>query len=133
MTILVDTNVLLDIVTNDPRWKDWSLARMNDLALSDDLAINDIVFAELAPGFEKVEEVTAVVNEMGLVLRPIPLAALFLASKVQQRYKRLDGARDGVLPDFFIGAQAAVEGLSLLTRDARRVRSYFPTVGLISP
>jgi predicted nucleic acid-binding protein len=91
------------------------------------------VFAELAPGFNEFEDVTTLIEEMALVLRPIPLAALFLAGKVHQRYKARDGKREGVLPDFFIGAQAAVEGLRLLTRDTRRFRTYFPTVDLITP
>ncbi len=133
MTVLVDTNVILDIVTNDPVWKPWSLGQLNGLAINNQLAINDIIFAELAPGFDGFEEVDALVDEMGLVARPFTRAALFLASKVHQRYRQQSGAKEGVLPDFFIGAQAAVEELRLLTRDVRRFRTYFPQVELITP
>jgi predicted nucleic acid-binding protein len=133
LTILVDTNVLLDIVTDDPNWKSWSLGQMNALAINDDLAINDVVFAELAPGFQTFEEVDRLIEEMGLNMRPIPKGALFLAGKVHQTYRSRSGTREAALPDFFIGAQAAVEGLPLLTRDTRRFRTYFPTVDLITP
>lgn len=137
MTVLVDTNVILDILTNDPVWKQWSLDQMNRLSINDRLVINDVIFSELAPGFQKFEEVDGVVDEMGLDLRPIPRAALFLAGKVHQRYRqraRVDqDAKTSVLPDFFIGAQAAVEGLALLTRDTRRFRTYFPKLELITP
>ena len=133
MTVLVDTNVILDIVTNDPAWKPWSLAQVNGLAINSQLVINDVIFAELAPGFERFEEVDELVSDMGLVWRPFTRAALFLASKVHQRYRQQSGTKEGVLPDFFIGAQAAVEDLRLLTRDTRRYRTYFPTVELITP
>jgi len=133
LTVLVDTNVILDIVTNDGEWKPWSLAQLNRLSVSDKLAINDVVFAELAPGFEKFEELDRLVDEMELVIRPIPREALYLAGRVHQRYRKNSGNKDGVLPDFFIGAQAAVEGLALVSRDARRFRTYFPSVPLIAP
>ena len=133
MTVLVDTNVILDIVTNDGEWKPWSLAQLNRLSVSDKLAINDVVFAELAPGFEKFEELDRLVDEMELVIRPIPREALYLAGRVHQRYRKNSGNKDGVLPDFFIGAQAAVEGLALVSRDTRRFRTYFPSVPLIAP
>jgi predicted nucleic acid-binding protein len=133
LTVLVDTNVILDVLTNNREWKPWALAQMNALAVNERLAINDVIFAELAPGFERFEELDAVVAEMAFEIRPIPKAALFLAGKVHQRYRRRSGAKEGVLPDFFIGAQAAVENLQLLTRDVRRIVGYFPTVELITP
>jgi predicted nucleic acid-binding protein len=133
LTVLVDTNVILDIVTNDPVWKPWSLGQLNGLAINNQLAINDVIFAELAPGFDRFEQVDALVDDMGLVARPLTRAALFLAGKVHQRHRQRAGAKVGVLPDFFIGAQAATEDLKLLTRDARRYRAYFPTVELITP
>lgn len=133
MTVLVDTNVILDVVTNDQVWKPWSLDKLNRLAITDRLAINDVIFAELAPGFDKFEEVDDLVDEMGLEFRPMPRSALFLAGKVHQQYRQRSGAKDGVLPDFFIGAQAAIEGLPLLTRDTRRFRGYFPSIDLIAP
>ena len=133
MTVLVDTNVILDIVTDDPAWKPWSLDQLNRLAITDRLAINDVIFAELAPGFDTFEDVDRLIDEMGLEFRPIPRAALFLVGKVHQRYRQRAGLREGVLLDFFIGAQAAAEGLTLLTRDTRRFETYFPTVELITP
>ena len=133
MTVLVDSNVILDIVTNDPMWKPWSLGQLNALAINGDLAINDVVFAELAPGFDRFEELDRLVDEMDLILRPIPRAALYLAGRVHRRYRQQSGTKEGVLPDFFIGAQAAVEDIALLTRDTRRYRTYFPTVELITP
>ena len=133
MIVLVDTNVLLDVVTDNAEWYDWSVARMNGLALQHTLAINDIIYAELSPSFDRFEEVSSVVAEMRLELRPIPTAALFLAGKTHYAYRRAGGVKTGVLPDFLIGAQAAVEGLLVLTRDTRRFRSYFPTVELITP
>ena len=133
MTVLVDTNVVLDIVTNDQVWKPWSLDKLNRLAITDKLAINDVIFAELAPGFSKFEDVDDLVDDMGLEFRPLPRGALFLAGKVHQQYRQKPGAKEGVLPDFFIGAQAAIEGLTLLTRDTRRFRSYFPSLELITP
>jgi predicted nucleic acid-binding protein len=131
--VLIDTNVLLDIVTDDAEWYGWSVTNMNRLALAGGLAINDVIFAELAPSFEKFEEVSALIEDLRLQMRPIPREARFLAGKVHQSYRRSTGPKVGVLPDFFIGAQAAVEGLALLTRDTRRFRTYFPTVELITP
>lgn len=133
MTVLVDTNIVLDIVTNDPLFKLWSLGQMNRLAMIEDLAINDVVFAELAPGFDEFEKLTDAVDSMGLDVRPIPRAALYLAGRVHQEYRSRGSKREGVLPDFFIGAQAAVEGLPLLTRDTKRFRTYFPGLKLIAP
>ena len=133
MIILVDSNVLLDVVTDDPTWYDWSVGQMNALAINNELSINDIIYSELTPSFERFEDVSSTVEDMRLRQRPIPAAALFLAGKVHQTYRRAGGVKTGVLPDFFIGAQAAVEEISILTRDVRRYRAYFPTVELITP
>lgn len=133
MIVLVDANVVLDVVTDDPTWYDWSVGQLNRLALNNRLAINDVVFAELANSFERFEEVDATIEGMALQVRPMPHAALFLAGKVHQRYRKAGGTRTGVLPDFFLGAQAAVEQLPVVTRDARRFRSYFPSLELITP
>lgn len=133
MTVLVDSNVLLDVITNSAGWYDWSVSQLNDLAMNEDLAINDIVYSEISPSFQRFEQVSAVVRQMGLRIRPMPEAALFLAANVHRLYRRDGGPKEGVLPDFFIGAQAAVEGLRLLTRDIRRFRRHFPTVELITP
>ncbi|ATU94396.1 type II toxin-antitoxin system VapC family toxin [Phyllobacterium zundukense] len=131
--ILVDTNVLLDLVTDDPNWADWSIAQLEAASLRGPLLINDVVYAELAVRYGRIEELEAFVGEAGLEIVPIPRAALFLAGKVFMQYRRSGGSRTGVLPDFFIGAQAAVSQLTLLTRDVGRYRTYFPSLTLITP
>ena len=133
MIVLVDSDVLLDVMTDDPVWYGWSVGQMNGLAINNELAINDIIYSELAPSFSRFEELSLTVEDMGLRLRPMPRAALFLAGKVYRSYRRAGGMKTGVLPDFFIGAQAAVEALPVLTRDIRRYSTYFPTVDLITP
>ena len=124
---------MLDIVTDDAQWADWSQQQLEAQALNNRLAINAVVYAELSIGFRRIEEVDAAVQKMQLFIEDIPREALFLAGKVFQRYKSRGGARSGVLPDFFIGAHAAVLGIALVTRDARRYADYFPTLELISP
>jgi len=130
---LVDTNVLLDVVTDDPVWAAWSIAQLDAASLRGRLLINDIVYAELSVRFARIEDLETMVREALLELAPIPRPALFLGAKAFQRYKAAGGPRTGVLPDFLIGAHAAVANLPLLTRDVARCRSYFPTVTLISP
>ncbi len=131
--ILVDTNVLLDLVTDDPNWADWSIGQLETASLRGPLLINDVVYAELAVRYGRIEELEAFVREAGLEILPIPRAALFLAGKVFTQYRKSGGSRNGVLPDFFIGAQAAVSQLTLLTRDVGRYRTYFSSLTLISP
>ena len=131
--VLVDTNVLLDVLQDDPRWADWSQQQLESARLSDRLAINAVIYSELSIAFARIEELEAVVTEANLAVEAIPREALFLAGKVFRRYRRARGAKPGVLPDFFIGAHAAVMQWPLLTRDARRYRRYFPTLKLISP
>jgi predicted nucleic acid-binding protein len=130
---LIDTNVLLDIVTNDATWANWSIGQLDAAALKGPLVINDVVYAELSVRFAAIEPLEAVLNEAAITLAAIPRAALFLAGKAFQRYRTRGGRRTGVLPDFFIGAHAAVAGLTLLTRDAQRYRDYFPTTDLVTP
>ena len=130
---LVDTNILLDLVTNDTVWVDWSQRQLEAAAVRGAVLVNDVVYAELAVGFLRVEEVDAVLAAAQVEMTPVPREALFLAGKVFQRYRAGGGTRSGVLPDFFIGAHAAVAQLTLLTRDVRRYRTYFPTVKLIAP
>lgn len=130
---LVDTNVLLDLVTNDPVWADWSIRQLDGAAVKGPLIINDVVYAELSVGFDRIEDLDELLNEAGIAMEEIPREALFLAGKAFRRYRTAGGARSGVLPDFFIGAHAAVLGLPLLTRDAKRYRSYFPSVVLMAP
>ncbi len=131
--VLVDTNVLLDVVEDHPQWADWSQQQLEAAALNHQLVINAVVYAELSIGFRRVEEVEAVLTETQILLEEIPREALFLAGKVFQRYKARGGTRTGVLPDFFIGAHAAVLGIPLLTRDARQYADYFPKLELIAP
>jgi predicted nucleic acid-binding protein len=131
--ILVDTNVLLDLVTDDPRWSDWALARLEEAALNGPVLINDVVYAETSIRYERIEDLDAMLADAMIDLAPTPRPALFLAGKVFQQYRAADGVRTGVLPDFFIGAHASVEGWPLLTRDASRYRTYFPKLTLIAP
>ena len=130
---LVDTNILLDVVTDDPNWSDWSIEQLEAAALRGPLLINDVVYAELAVRYERIERLEAFLSEAGLDMAAMPRSALFLAGKVFQKYRKAGGSRTGVLPDFFIGAHAAVDRLDLLTRDSGRYRTYFPTVKLITP
>ncbi|PWJ90130.1 MULTISPECIES: type II toxin-antitoxin system VapC family toxin [Mesorhizobium] len=129
----VDTNVLLDLVTDDPNWADWSVAQLEAASLDGPLLVNDAVYAELAVRYIRIEDLEAFLDAAGLEMAPMPRAALFLAGKVFTQYRRSGGSRTGVLPDFFIGAHAAVARLPLLTRDVGRYRSYFPSLRLITP
>lgn len=131
--IFVDTNVLLDVVTDDPKWAQWSQHQLDAAAFHDRLAINDVVYAELSINYPRIESLEAMIAVARLVIEPTPRAALFLAGKAYQRYRSAGGARTGVLPDFFIGAQASVSDAPLITRDARRYRTYFPKLELITP
>jgi predicted nucleic acid-binding protein len=130
---LVDSNVLLDVVTDGEVWADWSQARLEQAALNGPLLINDVVYAEVSTRFPTVEAVNAVLLDIGIDVAPIPRSALFLAGKAYLRYRASGGIRTGVLSDFLIGAHAGVEKLPLLTRDARRYRTYFPRIAIISP
>ena len=130
---LVDTNVLLDLVTNDPIWADWSIRQLDAAAMKGPLAINDVVYAELSVRFATIEALEETLSDAGIRLISMPREALFLAGKAFAQYRAAGGARTGVLPDLFIGAHAAVGELALLTRDAQRYRTYFPTIDLITP
>jgi predicted nucleic acid-binding protein len=131
--ILVDTNVLLDLVTDDPDWADWSEAQLEAASLHGPLVINDVIYAELSVRYERIEDLDAFIEAAGLEIIPIPRAALFLAGKVFARYRKAGGMRTGVLPDFFIGSHAAVAQLPLLTRDVGRYQTYFSSLKLITP
>ncbi|MBX5176169.1 type II toxin-antitoxin system VapC family toxin [Rhizobium lentis] len=130
---LVDTNVLLDLVTDDPEWSDWSIAQLEAASIEGPLLINDVVYAELAVRYDRIEALEAFVEQAALEMTQMPRSALFLAGKVFTQYRKAGGTRTGVLPDFFIGAHAAVQQLPLLTRDGGRYRSYFPSLKLIAP
>lgn len=131
--IFVDTNVLLDVVQDDPVWADWSQQRLDAAGAVDQLAINEVVYAELAVGYQDMDALDAMIAQAELVVMPMSRTALFVAGKVYGRYRVAGGIRTGVLPDFFIGAQALVDEATLLTRDVRRYRTYFPGLQLIAP
>ena len=131
--ILVDTNVLVDIVSDDPLWAEWSQRHLMLAAAEDQLAINDIVYAELSIRYATIEELDAMIRDAHLVSAAIPRPALFLAGKAFQRYRYAGGVKTGVLPDFFIGAHAVISDSTLIMRDAARYRSYFPGIMLIAP
>lgn len=130
---LVDTNVLLDLVTEDPVWAAWSQAELEAAVLLGPLGINDVVYAELSVRYRDIADLDAMIALAELDHLPIPRQALFLAGKAFQAYRRTGGSRTGVLPDFFIGAHAAVAGLTLITRDAARYRTYFPNLAVRTP
>ena len=130
---LVDTNVLLDVFTKDPTWLGWSLARLEEASFRGPLLINDVIYAETSTRYPAIEDFESALAGAGVTVVPTPRAALFLAGKAFIRYRAAGGIRNGVLPDFFIGAHAAADELPLLTRDARPYRNYFPTVVLIAP
>jgi predicted nucleic acid-binding protein len=131
--ILVDTNVLLDVFEDDEEWSDWSQDRLDSAGATDTLAINPVIYSELSIGFARIEELEAVIKEASLAMEDIPREALFLAGKAFLRYRRSRGTKRSVLPDFYIGAHAAVMQWPVLTRDVGRYRTYFPTVSLIAP
>jgi predicted nucleic acid-binding protein len=131
--VLVDTNVLVDVLANDPEWADWSIGQLRAQARVHRLAINPVIYAELALTFSTVEALDEALAGMELPVLDIPRPALFLAGKAFARYRKAGGLKNSVLSDFFIGAHAAVAGLPLLTRDVRRYATYFPTVRLVTP
>ncbi len=125
----VDTNVLLDVFTDDPVWADWSIAQLDAAAVKGPITI----MPNCRYGFARIEDLDQVLDETKVIMAEIPRAALFLAGKVFHRYRAAGGGRAGVLPDFFIGAHAAVTGMTLLTRDVQRYRTYFSSLSLITP
>lgn len=129
----VDTNVLIDIAIGSPDWREWSAQRLAEAALRGALLANDVVYAELSAQFLRVEEVDAFLGAMGVQVERTPRRALFLAAQAHRAYRRRGGTRIGVLPDFFIGADALVRGMPLLTRDPARYRTGFPGLDLIAP
>ena len=131
--MLVDANVLVDVLANDPDWADWSIGQLRAQARVHRLAINPVIYAELALTFSTVEALDEALAGMELPVLDIPRPALFLAGKAFARYRKAGGLKNSVLSDFFIGAHAAVAGLPLLTRDVRRYTTYFPTVRLVAP
>jgi predicted nucleic acid-binding protein len=131
--ILIDANVLIDVAMDDPVWADWSQERLDLAAGADQLAINEVVYAELSVRYSRMAELDAMLLEFQIDLAPTPREALFLAGKAYQSYRAAGGTRTGVLPDFFIGAHALVAKVPLITRDVVRYRAYFPGITLIAP
>lgn len=131
--VLVDTNVLLDVLDEDPRWEAWSARALADAADRGTLLINPIIFAEVSLSFERIEELDAALPVTAFVREDLPWEAAFLAGRSFLTYRQRGGTRHAPLPDFYIGAHAAVRGHAVLTRDPARYRSYFPTVRLIAP
>ncbi len=129
--ILVDSSVILDVVTEDPQFGEWSAAQLSQWSVRMPLAINAIVWSEVSAPFASPEEVAARLARFTVL--PIPVAAAFWAAKAFLRYRKTGGNKVRPLPDFFIGAHAYVAQLPLLTRDPRRVRRYFPSVELVTP
>lgn len=131
--ILVDSNVILDIFLDDPNWAGWSESTLEKFSSIAKLFINPIIYSEVSIGFKRIEELEAALNRAGFQMLEIPKEALFLAGKVFLKYRKNAGIKRSPLPDFYIGAQAAVFEMDLVTRDASRYRTCFPTVKLISP
>jgi hypothetical protein len=130
---LVDSNVLLDVLTDDPRWCAWSAERLAAQGDRDVLAINPIIYAEISIGFLRIEEIEDALPTSTFHRLALPWEAAFLAGKCFVTYRKSGGARSSPLPDFYIGAHASVSRMTLLTRDAARYRTYFPKLRLIAP
>jgi len=133
MPVLVDTNVLLDVATEDPLWLDWSASQLSRAANRDGLAINPIVYAKLSVHYDTLEALDTALSGHPFARLALPWDAAFVAGKAYRRYRSRGGAKRSPLPDFYIGAHAAVAGLVLLTRDAQRYRDYFPRLKLVAP
>lgn len=131
--ILVDSNVILDVITEDPKWYEWSAGQLEKLAESHTLVINPIIYSEVSIGFDRIEDLDQTLPPGFFRRDPLSWEAGFLAGKCFVRYRRSGGMRHSPLPDFYIGAHAAISGIALLTRDTKRYRTYFPKLALISP
>ena len=133
MDILVDSNVILDIVTEDKKWFSWSSEALANCVETHTLVINPIIYAEVSIGFDRIEDVEQVLPLPFFRREPLPWEAAFLAGKCFLAYRRRGGRKNSTLHDFFVGAHAAVVGIPLLTRDVARYRTYFPRLKLIAP
>jgi len=131
--VLVDANVLLDVLTDDPEWYGWSAAQLDACAGHAELCVNPIIYAEVSVGFTHIEDLDAALPADPFTRLELPWEAGFLAGKAFLRYRHAKGSRSSPLPDFYIGAHAAIEGMALLTRDAKRYRTYYPKLELICP
>jgi len=133
MFTLVDSNVILDVITDDPEWADWASEALSRVAEESTLAINPIIYAEVSIQLRTIEDLNDLVPDEDFRRLDLPYEAAFLAGKAFLAYRRRGGSKAMPLADFYIGAHAAVSGMRLLTRDARRYRTYFPTVPIIAP
>jgi hypothetical protein len=133
ITTLVDSNVLFDFLSEDEEWFDWSSAMIEQASNAGVVALNPIIYAEISVRYERIEELDEELPAEYFLRAPLPWEAAFLAGKAFAQYKKRTGTKRSPLPDFYIGAHAAVAGMTLLTRDPRRYRAYFPTLRLISP
>lgn len=131
--VLVDSNVVLDIADKSSTWHEWSLQTLEYLEFENNLMINPVIYSEISIGYESIEVLSAFIARCGFEFTELPKEALFLAGKAFVNYRKNKGTKTNVLPDFFIGAHAAVQGLLLLTRDTRRYHTCFPGVNLITP
>ncbi|MCH8218871.1 MAG: type II toxin-antitoxin system VapC family toxin [Planctomycetes bacterium] len=131
--LLVDSNVILDVFLDDPEWADWSESVLAQYSVDTILYINSIVYTEVSVGFKKIEDLESALMKGGFQMLDIPKEALFLAGKAFLNYRKSRGSKTSPLPDFYIGAHAAVLDLDLLTRDVGRYKTYFPTVSTICP
>ena len=133
MATLVDSNVILDVVTEDEEWVEWSAAMLGRAADAERLVINPLIYAEVAVRFDSIESLDAVLPSDYYIREPLPWEAAFLAARAFLLYRRRGGSRRAPLPDFYIGAHAAIAGHTLLTRDPRRYQSYFPKLKIVAP
>ena len=133
MATLVDSNVILDVVSDDEEWGDWSASMLSQAAQTGRLVINPLIYAEVSCGYERIEDLDDALPADYFVREPLPWAAAFLAAKAFLNYRRRGGVRSAPLPDFYIGAHAALAGYTLLTRDARRYTTYFPKLRIVAP
>ena len=131
--VLVDSNIILDVFLDDPNWAEWSESKLEKFSAITKLFINPIVYSEVSIGFKRIEELESALKRAGFQMLEIPKEALFLAGKAFLDYRKNKGTKRSPLPDFFIGAQAAILEMDLITRDESRYRTYFPTIKLISP
>lgn len=131
--VLVDSCVITDLADSENNWYQWSAETLENLDQNHTLVINPIIYAECSVGYARIEEVEALFEHLGFAIKPIPKEALFLAGKAFLQYKKRKGEKGNVLPDFFIGAHAAVANYHLITRDRGRFSTYFPSVPLIMP
>lgn len=131
--VLVDSNVLIDVITQDPVWSEWSITQLRAARARDKLTVNALIYAEIVVAYASAAELDSFLKPAGITVSQISTQAAFIASRAFMRYRASKGTKTGVLPDFFIGAQTEAEGWTLLSRDATRYKRYFPTVKLISP